>query len=68
MCCLKLYRCMNCKEFDATGYPPDSSGLDKLQVGFCKVWKSDTQAFGTCHYSEPIKGKENESEYLEWKI
>lgn len=30
---------MNCKEFDTTGYPPDSSGLDKLQVGFVKCGK-----------------------------
>ena len=45
---LGIVRCSDCAWFDDEGYENYDPEMPELRMGFCKVWRRDTQACRFC--------------------
>lgn len=54
----KVPHCGDCRWFDDVGYETSDPEYPELRMGYCQIWRSDTQACGFCHCGIP---KENET-------
>lgn len=49
---LGIVRCNDCEYFDDVGYENPDYEMPELRMGFCKVWRRDTQACRFCSMGE----------------
>ncbi len=45
---LGIVRCSDCVWFDDEGYENHDPEMPELRMGFCKIWRRDTQACRFC--------------------